>query len=168
MKTEINLQTKVANLLEAYPELENRLTELSPVFSKLKNPILRRTIAKVTNLGQAAEITGISPPLLIKELRSAVGLSDVATDTGLVENADADTPPVWFYQARVSNCYDARPTIEAGESPMQDILKLASLLRKEEILQVITSFKPVPIIEILQSKGFESWSCGNDNFFYKK
>jgi len=75
MKTDINLQTKVANLLESYPELEDILMELSPVFSKLKNPVLRRTIAKVTSLQQAAGVAGISPPLLIQKLRKAAGLS---------------------------------------------------------------------------------------------
>lgn len=52
---EINLQTKVAELLGAYPQLEEQLLKLSPTFAKLKNPILRRTVAKVTSLQQAAK-----------------------------------------------------------------------------------------------------------------
>ena len=38
----ISPQTKVGELLDAYPELEKVLFELSPAFSKLKNPILRK------------------------------------------------------------------------------------------------------------------------------
>ena len=54
MAVDINLQTKIATLLKVYPELEERLIELVPAFDKLRNPILRRTIAKVTSLQQAA------------------------------------------------------------------------------------------------------------------
>lgn len=45
----INPKTKVLELLEAYPELEPKLIEVVPSFNKLKNPLLRRTIARITN-----------------------------------------------------------------------------------------------------------------------
>ncbi|HOK52235.1 MAG TPA: DUF1858 domain-containing protein [Bacteroidales bacterium] len=41
----ITPQTKVGELLEAYPQLEAKLLELSPKFGHLKNPVLRRTVA---------------------------------------------------------------------------------------------------------------------------
>jgi hypothetical protein len=43
----ITPQTKVGELLDAYPELESILFELSPAFAKLKNPILRKTVARI-------------------------------------------------------------------------------------------------------------------------
>ena len=167
MKTDINLQTKVASLLESYPELEDILMELSPVFSKLKNPVLRRTIAKVTSLQQAAGVAGISPPLLIQKLRKAAGLSEIAmnADTDNIEDAAA---PFWFDESKISFRFDDRPVIESGESPMQEILKLSSKLEGEQILQIVTPFKPIPIIDILKSRGFKVWSKGNDHFFVKE
>lgn len=167
MKTDINLQTKVASLLESYPELEDKLIELSPVFSKLKNPVLRRTIAKVTSLQQAAGVAGISPPLLIQELRKAVGLSDVTidTDTDITEDT---VVPAWFNENSISILFDARPVLEAGDSPMQEILRLSSKLEERQILQIVTPFKPIPIIDILKSKGFKAWSRGNDHYFIKE
>ena len=50
-------------LLEHCPELEDELLALSPAFAKLKNPILRRTVAKVATLCQAAG-TGEIPVLV--------------------------------------------------------------------------------------------------------
>ena len=35
----ITPRTKVYELLQAYPELEDLLIELAPVFKKLKNPV---------------------------------------------------------------------------------------------------------------------------------
>ena len=51
-KITISPKTKVGELLDAYPELENVLMAMSPAFEKLKNPILRKTVAKVATLQQ--------------------------------------------------------------------------------------------------------------------
>ncbi len=50
----ITPQTKVKELLDAYPELEPVLIDMAPAFKKLRNPVLRRTIARVTSIKQAA------------------------------------------------------------------------------------------------------------------
>ena len=165
MKTNINLQTKVATLLEHYPELEETLIELSPIFSKLKNPILRRTVARVTSLQQVAEIANISPPELIIKLRAKIGLNDSTVEYEY--NESVSKPPAWFNESKIKTYYDACPIIEAGKSPMQDILKLAKELEDGTILQVSTPFKPIPIIDILRSKGFKCWTNKNLNFFIK-
>ncbi|HSM51463.1 MAG TPA: DUF1858 domain-containing protein, partial [Thermoanaerobaculia bacterium] len=68
----ITPQTKVLALLEAYPRLEEVLIGYVPAFQKLKNPILRRTVAKVATLSQAARIGGIAAPDLVRALRRAL------------------------------------------------------------------------------------------------
>jgi hypothetical protein len=55
----ITPETKIAALLEAYPELEPVLIATAPAFNKLSNPVLRRTIARVTSLRRAAEVAGL-------------------------------------------------------------------------------------------------------------
>ena len=67
----ITPKTKIYDLLEAYPELEEKLVEAAPQFRKLKNPMLRKTIARVTTLGQAAIIGGVKVEQLINKLREA-------------------------------------------------------------------------------------------------
>lgn len=52
----ITPKTRVGELLEKYPELEETLMELAPAFQKLKNPVIRRTIGKV-----ATHATGTPP-----------------------------------------------------------------------------------------------------------
>ena len=44
------------DIINAYPELENELVNYVPAFEKLKNPLLRHTVAKVATLQQAATI----------------------------------------------------------------------------------------------------------------
>jgi len=69
----ITPETKVAALLEAYPELEPVLIAAAPAFNKLSNPVLRRTIARVTSLRRAAEVAGIPMRELVVRLRAAAG-----------------------------------------------------------------------------------------------
>jgi hypothetical protein len=42
--------TKVAALLKHYPELEDVLIETAPPFKKLRNPLLRMSVAKFASL----------------------------------------------------------------------------------------------------------------------
>ncbi len=164
MEADINLQTKIAALLESYPELEDKLIELSPVFAKLRNPVLRKTVAKVTSIQQAAAIAGISAPLLVIELRKAVGFIVSESDLNQYDHADIEPQPDWFDKNSISIYYDARPIINAGQSPMQEILNLASKLEKGTILHFTTPFKPVPMLDILKAKGFQVWSDTENNY----
>ena len=76
----ITPDVRVAQLLEVYPELEAVLVSLSPTFQALKNPVLRRTVAKVATLRQVASVGGIGLGILINRLREAVGQEQQPTD----------------------------------------------------------------------------------------
>lgn len=149
--------------MDAYPQLEKKLLELSPEFARLQNPVLRRTVARVTTLQQAARIAGISPVDLVQALRKAAGLTTDTVEDGAKKSADADADddsrprPEWFDESKISVRFDASPVIESGGSPMQEIMRLASGLKEGEILALTAPFKPVPILDLLHSKGFETW-----------
>ena len=164
---EIDLQTKIGALLEAYPELEDTLLELSPAFNKLRNPVLRRTVAKVATVQQAARIAGISPAAMVLALRKAAGLAP----EGLVEtdgcNEQPENRPEWFDESKIAIRFDARPVIEAGESPMSDIVRLSKELKDGDIMELTTPFRPEPIMDMLKSKGFKVWYDGSRCYFFK-
>ncbi len=162
---EINLQTKVAALLEAYPVLEETLLELSPAFAKLRNPMLRRTIAKIATLQQAAQIAGISPAEMIQTLRKAAGLIDSDIPDVIDKDADMEVQPAWFSKEKITIRFDASPFIDSGQSPMQEIIRLSGSLKENEIMELNAPFKPVPIIDLLKSKGFRAWSSSGKVYF---
>ena len=56
---EITPKTKIAKVIEAYPELKETIIALAPPFKKLQNPALLKTIARVTSLSQAARVGNI-------------------------------------------------------------------------------------------------------------
>src|SRR5215831_12547555 len=73
MSLPIGPETTVGALLEAYPEVESVLIEMAPAFAKLRNPVVRRTVAKVATLEQVAKIGGISLQAMIVRLRKETG-----------------------------------------------------------------------------------------------
>lgn len=165
---DINLHIKVSDLLDAYPHLESTLLELSPAFSKLRNPILRRTVARVTTLQQAAKVAGISPILLLETLRQAAGLPiDNSNKLIDLENEQKDKPE-WFEETNITIRFDARPIIESGENPMQEIIRLSKGLQSNQIMELTAPFKPVPIMDLLKSKGFEVWYNSGKAYFMQQ
>lgn len=153
----ISPKTKVGQLLDAYPELENLLIELSPTFAKLKNPILRKTVARVTSLQQAAVVGGLKVDELVNRLRKETGQADYAATSDDIDYLSI-TPPSWYDVSRISRRFNAIPVINSGNSPMNEILRLAHNLNEGDILELRTPFVPAPVIDMLKSKGFRVFS----------
>ncbi len=155
-KTDIIPRTKVADLLKDYPELEETLIEAVPAFSKLKNPILRRTVAKVTTLQQAAKIGEVSVDKLINTLRKVVGQPPLQVSEGASE--EETPPPDWFDEKKIVKTFDARELLEKGEYPYQLVSAELKGMKEEQILRVIADFLPVPLIEKIEEQGYAVWS----------
>lgn len=152
----ITPRTKIFDLLEAYPQLEDTLISTAPQFKKLKNPVLRRTIAKVTNLGQAAVIGGIKTEELINILRKEIGQS--AIQDVVNEHAKYNTSkPSWFDIKHITNTIDIRNMLDAGEQPVHEVLSAIKLLKKNEILKVYAPFLPAPLIDKSESLNYHYW-----------
>jgi hypothetical protein len=150
-------RTKVGELLEAYPQLEEILYSLSPAFSSLKNPILRRTVGRVATLTQAAAVGGLKVDELVNRLRKEVGQSSIS-DSGEEGGYLVVTAPAWYSDNHVVDRFDATPIINAGGSPMAEILQRARKLEKDQILEVRSPFVPAPVLDMLAGKGFRIFS----------
>jgi len=167
----ITPRTKVYELLQAFPELEDVLIELAPVFKKLKNPVLRRTIARVTTLQQAAQVGEIPVHSLVNTLRQKVGQESLE---GLAATAEGQTAkPSWLKEEKIVKRLDARPIIELGGHPLGEVLTGVGDMKTGEIFELITPFMPAPLIERVVAQGFDNWSekRAEDhfiNYFLKK
>ena len=84
----IDASTKIADLLDQYPFLENFLVTVSPKFKSLKNPMMRKTIGKVASLKQVAAIGGIPLERLLKSLSEEIARhTDNSVPTAPLEKA---------------------------------------------------------------------------------
>lgn len=154
-KLMITPDIKVAELLDAYPQLEEKLIEIAPVFVKLKNPILRKTIAKVTTLKQASIVGKVSIADMINKLRAEVGQGNTEL---AAEKNEAGAKPGWIEEKRIVNVYDAREDLEAGVHPVNKVVQETAKLTGGDIYLLITPFTPAPLIDMLKAKGIEIYS----------
>ncbi|MBM3421185.1 MAG: DUF1858 domain-containing protein [Bacteroidetes bacterium] len=149
----ITPRTKVGELLEAYPQLEAVLISVAPAFSALKNPVLRRTVGRVATLSQAAAVGGLKVDELVNRLRREAG-QEAADITPGSRSYLVDTAPAWYTGKETVLRFDATPVINAGESPMAEILRLAASLGQDKVLEVKAPFLPAPVLDKLAEKGF--------------
>ncbi len=150
MSLQIGPETTVGAMLEAYPELENVLVEMAPAFAKLRNPVVRRTVAKVVTLEQAAKIGGISLQAMILRLRNVTGQS--APDLPLVQPRQdaAGDDASWLTAGRVVEEIDADAMLERGIHPIGKIREAVGVLGQGEVVVLRSSFRPQPLIEMLR------------------
>jgi hypothetical protein len=152
IKTEITPQTMVIDMLENYPELEDKLIEISPIFEKLKNPILRKTVSKVATLKQAATIGNVQIGDLINQLREAAGLNNLDVED---DASTKKSKPDWVNKEKVKIEYDAFIDLENGIHPAGKVTKEIHDITGDELYLLSTPFVPAPLIQMVEEKGYE-------------
>jgi len=152
----IGPDSRVADLLEAYPEAEEILIGLAPQFKALKNPVLRRTVAKVATLEQAAKVGGLQVRELVLTLRQELGGGgggEIAESDG---TASLDTPGWVVLDAKVD--IDGGSLLDAGETPIARAASALATMDSGEVLVVSAPFQPAPLIDSLRSKRHEVYA----------
>lgn len=152
----ITPKTKIYDLLQAYPELEETLISSAPEFKKLRNPVLRKTITRITNISQAAIIGGLNVEELVNRLRVKAGQGNIEKfeDTG---TRFTTTCPEWFNTESVVNSIVIREMLNRGEQPVHEVLSAIKQLQSGNILEVIAPFIPAPLIDKSLSLGYRHW-----------
>jgi len=155
-KIDINPSTKVDELLNTYPELEDKLISMAPPFKKLKNPFLRKSIGKVATIKHIASVAGIPLNELINKIRTAIG-QEPTTDSYDDENYFQEQPD-WFSNDKISLSINEEKLENKNQMTLVTILQDSKGVKKGEIIELITTFLPAPGIDILKSKGYSVWS----------
>jgi hypothetical protein len=156
----ITPDSKVGALLQEFPQLEDVLIQMSPAFGHLRNPVLRKTVAKVATLRQIARIGDVPLEKVINTLRQAIGLTEEWSDEGVA--SDMKGAPVWMENATVAKSLDARPVIAGGGHPLEQVLGELKGLPAGSIYLLITPFLPAPLLDLLKKQGHQVWSRKND------
>lgn len=150
----ISPKTKVLELIETYPELEDILIEYAPAFKKLKNPVLRKTVAKIATLQQAASIGNVKTEDLINRLRKEVGQDVLHGEDGNDYNY---LQPDWFSEDKVTQFLNATEMLAVGEHPVNQVLADLKKLPEGELYKMKAPFLPAPLIDKASSMGARHW-----------
>jgi len=132
------------------------LIRLAPPFRKLKNPILRRTIAKVATIKHIASVGDIPIDELISKLRKEVGQSETADS--YEDQVYFGEQPIWFSPDKIVRSINEADLKDKDKMALSSILKEAKTIETGEIIELVTSFLPAPGIDAMKNKGYSVWT----------
>ena len=153
---EITPSVTVHALLEAYPELEEVLIGIAPPFKKLKNPFLRKSVARVATIKHISSVGGVPLTELIGKLRKAVGQPE-SMDSYSDQDYFGERPD-WYSPDKITVSVDEGKLEDKDRMTLVTILEKAKNVKKGEIIELVTTFLPAPGIDILKSKGYSVWT----------
>ncbi len=157
MTLPITPETKIADLLSAYPTLEPELIRYAPAFKALRNPVLRRTVARVTSIAQAAQVGGVPVRDLVAALRSAAGCpSEGANEPDTP--ASEESAPEWLDEIKVRVNIDVDQLLAVGEVPLVHGQRALQALSAGDLLRMTSTFRPAPLVDALRQSGHRTFT----------
>jgi len=157
----ITPETKIGAFLEAYPDLQEPLIAQVPEFARLRNPILRRTVAKLATVEQAANMAGIPTAELVRFLRTLVGGTTESLEEGRPLLDSGEPRPDWAQPGTVALTLDAQNLLSAGEHPLARVRRALPDLAPGQTLLLQSDFRPEPLLDQFRKEGIPCW-CGQE------
>ncbi|HRP88432.1 MAG TPA: DUF2249 domain-containing protein [Edaphocola sp.] len=156
----INKDTKIAALLKHNPESLEAIISLSKDFNKLRNPLLRKLMAGRTSIGMAAVIGGCSSEDFFNVL-APLGFETDAAQTSKAPVEESETKkPLPDYLKHIDSekiiPFDVRALLAGGEDPLRAIQEKVKDLNPGEVLKIVNTFEPTPLIKLLEKQGFQT------------
>lgn len=153
---DIQAHTKLFDLLASYPELEEKIVEIAPPFKNLRNPVLRKTVARLATLEKVAQIGNLEVGVFINALRRKAGQPELS------QNVKPDPEwqpgdPDWIREEPVQ-IVDGTEMLNRGEHPLNRINALIREVDPGKIILLKTNFKPVPLIDEMNKQHHEVFS----------
>ena len=150
----ITPESKVGDVLDAFPEAEEALIAIAPKFKALKNPVLRRTVAKVATLEQAARVADMPVNELVRSLRTALGQDAGDVEGGEADTADPGDAPSWIADGAKGE-FDADAMLARGETPVGKVSNALVGMAAGDAILIRSTFQVAPLIDALRGKGHE-------------
>lgn len=158
---QITADTRVSDLLNAYPQAVEVLAEFNPHFAKLRNRILRKIMAPRVTVAQAAQMAQVDVGAMLTVLTRATGQAPPPSYCG---GDPAAAPPrsrppfLDQFQGERLVALDVREDIRRGQEPFAKILGAVRGLKPDQALLLRNVFEPVPLYQVLAKKGLDHWT----------
>jgi uncharacterized protein (DUF2249 family) len=152
----IRASDKVDAVLAREERLVDVLIEISPVFGKLRNPVLRRTMARLVTVEQAARIGGVDAAMVVRRLNEALGIHDSEESVVPAAPPHAEAVPEFLraYPAERLVDVDVRDDLRAGREPFRRIMDAARATPVGHVLRVRATFEPAPLYAVFAKRGW--------------
>lgn len=150
----INENTKISKIIADNPESIEKIVSISKHFEKLRIAILRKTLASRVTIKQAAKIGGVSVQDFFEKL-APLGFT---YDNSLENKIDLEKKikeyknEIHFFENIVD--LDVREMLRQNKDPFNLIMDSLEKLPENGSLNIINTFEPIPLINILSKKGY--------------
>lgn len=167
---------RVADVLSRDEALVDVFTSMAPAFERLRNPAMRRVMARLVTVEQAARIARVDLNVLLDRLNglaAAPPLDDDGRDPpdDAVPATGGNPPPpespvepegrpaalTAISPERVVEV-DVREELRAGEEPFSRIMAARRELPEGGALKLRAIFEPVPLYAVMAKLGLEHWT----------
>lgn len=154
--TPIQASDKLQSLFERDERLIDVIATHSPQLAKLRHSPMRRIMARVTTVGQAARLCNMSAESLVHDLNQVLGIDtagDNAPGTVDATTVDADeSSSLPSFASAVE--LDVRDELSKGGEPFSRIMAAVAALGDGEVLHLRAPFEPVPLFGVMEKRGF--------------
>lgn len=155
---------RVSDVLARDESLVEVFARHAPHFAKLRNRTMRRVMARLVTVEQAARAAGLPVEALLRDLNEALGVpagqaavaSPAASFEALGPVGDSSDSsgqgPAHPPRAHVVDI-DVRDDLRSGREPFSKIMAAVSALGSDEVLHLRAIFEPAPLFTVLGKRG---------------
>lgn len=156
---EITAKSKLLDVLNEYPQLEEQIIQAAPVFQNLKNPILRRTVGRMATVEKVVQIGGLDLTTFVNLLRRQVGQPELLPPDLVIPVMDTRpvvAEPEWI-KGEAQLVVDGKEILASGGVPLNRVNELLPQLEAGRHLLLITDFEPTPMIDAVKLQKREAY-----------
>lgn len=168
----VQASDKLQSLFERDERLIDVIASHSPQLAKLRHSPMRRIMARVTTVAQAARVCKMNVESLVNELNGVLGIRSAGIPASPVATTSDDSTPLPPFTSVVE--LDVRDELKKGGEPFSRIMAAVAGLGDDAVLHLRAPFEPVPLFGVMEKRGFghkaeqhadDDWSVW---FFRKK
>ncbi len=150
--------TRLSELLKAYPEMVEVLARFNKHFELLRRPTLRKLMTPLVTIEKAARTAEVDVDDLLAAIYTAMGepfSPELAREERPADGTVASAPD-WIGQVPDDRrvLLDVREQVRSGGEPYHRIMRAVASLKEEQILCLCNTFEPVPLYDLLAQRGF--------------
>jgi uncharacterized protein (DUF2249 family) len=163
----IRADDRVAAVLKGDERLVEVFATAAPALERLRNPGMRRTMARLVTVAQAARMAGLEPEALVARLNAASESHEgdaTAPETELVKetlmSTVDNTMPAALRGLAMERLVDldVREDLRRGEEPFSKIMAAKQSLQPGVVLRLRATFEPVPLYHVMGKQGYDHWT----------
>ena len=148
---------RVSDVLARDVTLVEVFVRHAPHFEKLRHAGMRRVMARLVTIEQAARMANVPVNRLVRDLNDALHIETSVEAGPISDDAVVQWAPGTRHRpaSLIEVELDLREDMRAGREPFSRIMAAVAALGPSEVLRLRTIFEPVPLFAALAKRGFD-------------